>query len=64
MSRCRACNAKMYDNESPHVNPLTDVEDDLCIYCRGESKHAHVEHEYLGGSNPRSGVTAPTPTDN
>lgn len=63
MSRCKCCNVPMYDKESPHVNKYTHEEDDLCISCRGYSKHATVEHEYCCGANPRDGVTAPTPTD-
>lgn len=60
MSRCRACDASLYKRDTPAHNKFTHQEDDLCPYCRAASKYDEAEHEYVGGSNPRDGLTAPT----
>lgn len=57
MSRCRACNTKLFVKDTVVVNPLTHQEEDLCNICRGESKNPKEIHDYVGGNNPQSGAT-------
>lgn len=64
MSRCKACDAPLYLKDTPTINPNTNQEEDLCGVCKGQSRYAIVEPEYVGGNCPTDGVTAPTPTGN
>ena len=64
MSRCKACDAPLFLKDTPVHNILSGEEEDLCGVCKGASRNAQVEKEYVGGNNPTDGVTAPTPTGN
>lgn len=65
MSRCRACNTILSENNSrPVYNKYTLLEDDLCATCVAISRDTFMPHEYLFGRNPQEGVTPPVPLGN
>lgn len=57
MSRCKSCDVPLLGKYRVSVNPHTGQEDDLCSECARASTIDYEEPEYVGGLNPRDGIT-------
>lgn len=56
MSRCKACDSPLTNNDTPSWNKVAHREEDLCGACRSLVYNSYIEHEYVCGRYPTDGA--------